>query len=345
MFAQRRLAGPRFSNQSTGSTMPASQPRLDDARRQRYEKVLAAMLAQPEFTLVELRGGVASESAPFVTHLVRALERDGHLERFEREGGSCFRWAHPREKFSVSAWIDGRIYGPTLPRTPPADRPRERLLAHGAAALRTAELLAILVRSGRPGESALQAGERVAARFADCLDKLPAAGRGELHSISPAINVTAYCQIMAGIELGRRIAATVEAKPTNTPRIHGTQDAVAFCQEHFARLAADGAQEECHVVSLDTKQHILGTHRIAIGSLDSSTLQAREVFRPAIKDAAAAIVLVHNHPSGDPTPSPEDLSVTRRLEEAGKSLGIDLLDHVIVARTGALSIREYRTYA
>jgi DNA repair protein RadC len=123
-----------------------------------------------------------------------------------------------------------------------------------------------------------------------------------------------------------------------------TEDALAFCREQFARLAGDGAQEEGHVVSLGTKHQVIGTHRIAVGSLDAGLIRPREVFRPAIKDAAAAILLVHNHPSGDPTPSPEDLAFTRRMEDAGKDLGVEVLDHVIVARDGALRIRDYRRF-
>jgi DNA repair protein RadC len=193
------------------------------------------------------------------------------------------------------------------------------------------------------GESALQAGEKVAARFGEQLEKLPGVGRGELKAISPAIDVTAYCQIMAGIELGRRVVTAADAG-VRARRLLSTADALAYCREQFARLAGDGSQEECHVVSLDTKHQVMGTHRIAVGALDGSRVQPREVFRPAIKDAAAAILLVHNHPSGDPTPSPEDLAFTRRMEEAGTGLGIEVLDHIIVARDGALSIREYRRY-
>lgn len=320
----------------------AESPRNHDgARYERYQRILTAVLSHAEFTLTELR---SLDHPAFVTRVVRDLEKDGFLERLGPEKQPSFRWARPREDFSASQWIDAKIYGPRMARTPPAERPRERLLAHGVAALRTAELVAILVRSGRPGESALQAGEKVAARFADCLEKLSAAGRGEMKAISPAIEVTAYCQIMAGIELGRRIASAADGGNSRARRISCTEDALAFCRERFARLAGDGTQEECHVVSLDTKHQVVGTHRVAVGSLDQSSIQPREVFRPAIKDAAAAILLVHNHPSGDPTPSPEDLAITRRLEEAGKSLGIEVLDHIIVARAGEVSLRQYRQY-
>jgi DNA repair protein RadC len=310
---------------------------------ERYQRVLTIVLARTEFTLADVRGACPTDTSAGVSSVVRELEKDGFLERLGPPRRPSFRWCRPREGFPATAWIEGKIYGPRIPLTPLADRPRERLLAHGAAALRDAELLAILIRTGRVGESALQAGEKVAARFVGGLDKLPGAGRGELKAVSPAIDVTAYCQIMAGIELGRRVAAA-GGEETRSSRLLGTDDALAFCRERFARLAGEGVQEECHVVSTDSKHQVIGMYRVAVGSLDAGMIQPREVFRPAIKDAAAAVLLVHNHPSGDPTPSPEDLAFTRRMEEAGKNLGIEVLDHIIVARDAALSIREYRRY-
>src|SRR5947207_14164313 len=131
---------------------------------------------------------------------------------------------------------------PRVHDAPAADRPRERLRSLGAPALRTAELLAILIRSGRPGESALLAGEKIAARFKDQLDRLADAGRGELQEISSAIAETAYCQIMAGIELGRRVAQAAQARgdvQQKTARIAGSDEAVLFCRERFDRLASD----------------------------------------------------------------------------------------------------------
>ncbi len=121
---------------------------------------------------------------------------------------------------------------PRVHDAPAADRPRERLLSSGAAALRTAELLAILIRSGRTGESALQAGEKIAAHFKDQLDRLTDAGRGELREISPAVAETAYCQIMAGIELGRRVVQAAQTRgdgQLKTSRILGSEDALLFC--------------------------------------------------------------------------------------------------------------------
>lgn len=232
--------------------------------------------------------------------------------------------------------------GSRLRSTPLHDRPRERLLVWGAAALRTAELLAILIRSGRPGESALQAGEKIANRWADCLERLPGASRGELHQAAASVQVTAYCQMMAGIELGRRVAAAHGSSQHRRPAIRSTADAISFCQARFARLASDALQEEFHVVCLNTSHHVLATHRISVGTLDSASAHPREVFRVAIKDAAAAMVVVHNHPAGDPEPSIEDLSVTQRLDEVADVVGIPILDHIVVAARGTISIREYQ---
>ncbi|MCI0462428.1 MAG: hypothetical protein L0Z62_36210 [Gemmataceae bacterium] len=154
--------------------------------------------AQDKFTLAQLKAELSQENPAFVTRLVRELEREGHLRAGEDE---TFSWASARGEFPAQAWLERKVYAPQLPQTPVADRPRERLLAQSAPALRTAELLAILIRSGRTRESALQAGEKLAARFADQLDRLPEAGRGELKGIAASVGETAYCQIMAGIEV------------------------------------------------------------------------------------------------------------------------------------------------
>lgn len=229
--------------------------------------------------------------------------------------------------------------GLKIAESPEQDRPRERLLKVGAENLRLAELLAVLIRSGRPGESALQSGEKIAAHFHQGLDRLPDAAARELKEISPAVAKTAYCQIMAGIELGRRVA---EAKSAiGAPqKIAGSAGAKQYCEQRFSRLVADGSREEFHIITLDTKNQVIDTHQISVGTLDASLVHPREVFRPAIKDSAASVILVHNHPSGDPTPSTEDRDVTRRLEKAGRTLGIDVLDHIVLGAFCSVSIRE-----
>jgi DNA repair protein RadC len=305
----------------------------------RIHETLKALLVQERFTLPEMKDRLPGENPAYVTRMVHQLEREGHL----RADDGAYSWTCELCDFPAHAWVEAQVHGAQLPETPVKDRPRERLLAQGAAALRTAELLAILIRAGRKGESALQAGEKIAARYKDQLYRLREAGRGELRDITDVIGETAYCQIMAGIELGRRIAQTIVDQEHPRDRITGSDDALAFCRRHFDRLATDASQEEFHIVTMDTQHQVLGTHRISVGSLDRSLVHPREVFRPAIKDAAKAIILVHNHPSGDPTPSEDDLLVTRRLEEAGHTLGIQILDHIVVGRAGAASIQEFRT--
>ena len=145
---------------------------------------------------------------------------------------------------------------------------------------------------------------------------------------------------MAGIELGRRIEA---AQPTQeNTRLCSSTDAIEFCQRYFQRLASDGRQEEFHIVCLDTKNQFINSHQVTVGTLDASLVHPREVFRPAIRDAASSVILVHNHPSGDPTPSREDYAVTDRLLQAGRLLGIDVLDHIVLGNPNAVSIEEMR---
>ncbi len=307
-------------------------PRFD-----RLHEALKVLLVQESFTLNQVKERLPHEIPGYLTQLVHQLEREGHL----RDSDGVYSWTCELNDFPAQAWVHGQVHGTQLRQTPEEDRPRERLLAHGAATLRTAELLAILIRAGRRGESALQAAEKVAARYHDRLHCLADAGRGELKDITAAIGEAAYCQIMAGIELGRRIAVSFAKNKNRVTRITDSVEALRFCREQFARRANDAAQEEFHVVTLDTQLQVVGTHLISVGTLDRSLVHPREVFRPAIKDAAKSILLVHNHPSGDPTPSEEDLAVTTRLEQAGSALGIPVLDHIVVARGGEVSIREY----
>ena len=123
-------------------------------------------------------------------------------------------------------------------------------------------------------------------------------------------------------------------------KINSTSAAVDFCRRHFSRLAHDARQEELHIVTLDTKLQPIQSHQITIGTLDASLVHPREVFRAAIRDAASSILLVHNHPSGDPTPSRQDREVTDRLKRSGELLGIQVIDHIIVAKNNILSLAE-----
>jgi DNA repair protein RadC len=307
------------------------------ARLDRLYEALKVLLVQESFTLPQMKERLPHEVPGYVTQVVHQLEREGHL----RANDGVYSWTCELSDFPAQSWVRAQVHGTQLLQTPEEDRPRERLLARGAASLRTAELLAVLIRAGRRGESALQAGEKIAARYNDRLHCLADAGRGELKEIAAAIGDTAYCQIMAGIELGRRVAMSIAKNKDRVTRITDSVEAIQFCREQFARRANDAAQEEFHVVTLDVQLGVVGTHLISVGTLDRSLVHPREVFRPAIKDAAKSILLVHNHPSGDPTPSEEDLAVTSRLEQAGSTLGVPVLDHIVVGRGGEVSIRDF----
>jgi DNA repair protein RadC len=277
----------------------------------------------------------------FVTRVIRQLAQQGWLTVAEVGSASEYRWGDRQDAFSADDWLQQQFHGTQITQTPQEERPRERLIKLGAEQLRTAELLAILIRTGRKGESALQAGERIANRLADALHRLPDQRHAEMKQISSAVSEPAYCQIMAGVELGRRVAAAIDRSLQRDVKINSADAARQYCQRTFARLATDARQEEFHIVTLDTKHQPIATHRITVGTLDSSLVHPREVFRPAIRDAAATILLVHNHPSGDPTPSLEDRQVTRRLEAAAETIGIPVLDHIIVAGDRSLSLRQH----
>jgi DNA repair protein RadC len=210
----------------------------------------------------------------------------------------------------------------------------------GPSELKISELLAILIRSGLRGESAMQAGERLATLFGNNLEKLSLQARGELKQVSKAIGETAYCQIMAGLELGKRLASqrTTESVPHH--KVRNTSDALTYCKEHFMRLAREAKQEEFHIVLLDEKHRVIKSEQITVGLLDKSLAHPREVFKPAVKESASALILVHNHPSGDPTPSQDDRTITKDLKRAAETLGLRILDHIILCKDKALSMAE-----
>jgi DNA repair protein RadC len=312
--------------------------RTDQRRRAKFEKVLSAIDALGEFTKEELQQQCLEASPTFVTAVLKQLMQDGMIETIRSDSGPRLCWRASSD-FESELWINRQIVGDQVTQTPKEERPRERLIKDGAAQMRTAELLAILIRSGRKGESAIQSGQRIANYFGDRLDNLRTMSPSEMKKISSAVSEVAFCQIMAGIELGRRVA---EAMHRNLPteKITSTKAAIDYCLHHFSRLAIDGCQEEFHIVTVDTKLQPIARHQITVGTLDASLVHPREVFRPAIRDAAASVILVHNHPSGDPTPSSEDRAVTDRLKRAGELIGIKVLDHIVVGKHTAASLAD-----
>lgn len=305
----------------------------------RYQSVINTLLARDSFAKSEIYASLKEEKPQFIGRIITDLVKDGYLSNSGEKTNSLFFWSNKRDEFDPGRWIDQRIFTPTVRRFPPEDRPRERLLRLGPSKLKTSELLAILIRAGFRGESALQAGEKLAARFANDLEKLSLQARGELKQISQAIGETAYCQIMAGLELGKRLR-TQRMESLSRYKIRNTIDAIDYCKEHFMRLAREAKHEEFHVVLLDEKHQVIKSEQITVGLLDKSLIHPREVFKPAIQESASSLILVHNHPSGDPTPSQEDKTITRELKNAAETLGLRILDHVILCRDKALSMAQ-----
>lgn len=314
---------------------------MSEQRRKRLESVIHPLVDLDDFSSDEAKRRCSEAKPSYVTRTLGQLVREGLLRESHVDDEIRYRWnAKARRDFRPGEWIDRQIHGVQVKETPAQERPRERLARHGVAALSNADLLAILIRVGVQKESAIVGAQKIANRFSSRIDELPKCSAAELKKISPAATASSYAQIMAGIELGRRIAQVEAQAARDTVKITSTSEAIAFCEREFQRLAIDGVQEEFHIVTLDTKHKPILAHRITVGTLDASLVHPREVFRPAIRDAAAAVILVHNHPSGDPTPSREDHMVTEQLTEAGQMLGINVLDHIVVARDSCVSIRE-----
>jgi DNA repair protein RadC len=223
------------------------------------------------------------------------------------------------------------IHPPDLRGIAPEDRPREKLLRAGAAALGDHELLAIVIGSGIRRASALALAGAVL-EAANGLHGLARLSRSALERIG-GVGAAKASQIVAAIELGRRTLVRPSAGRT---QFAAPRDAARFLMPQFGSRAV----EHFGIVLLDTKPRVLHTKVLTIGTLDSSPVHPREVFREAAVGSAAAIVLFHNHPSGDPTPSPDDLELTARLVDAGELMGIDVLDHIILGESGYCSLKE-----
>ncbi len=220
----------------------------------------------------------------------------------------------------------------TIRELPRNDRPRERLVDHGAAALSTAELLAILVGAGGRGRSAIRIGQDVMSLSHGSLRRLAMRSVAELTTHAGIGRVKA-ATIHAALELGRRMA--LEGRDESTP-IRSPRDVVAL----FAPRLEDLPVEEFHVAVLDAQHRLERDITVTRGILNSSLVHPREVFREAIAERAAAIILVHNHPSGDPAPSSDDRNVTDQMVAAGRLLDIPVHDHVIIGRGRYTSFAE-----
>jgi DNA repair protein RadC len=211
------------------------------------------------------------------------------------------------------------------------ERPRERLARLGAQALATSELFAILLRVGVPGENAVQVGQRLLKEFGG-ISGLHRAPFDELCS-QRGIGVAKAAQIKAAIELGGRL---ILESPDERPAVNSPADAAALVAYEMSALE----QEHLRVILLDTRNRVLGIVEIYKGSVNSSQIHVGEIFKNAIRRNAPAVIVVHNHPSGDPTPSPDDVVVTRAIVQAGKLLDVDVLDHMIIGQGRWVSLKE-----
>jgi DNA repair protein RadC len=212
-----------------------------------------------------------------------------------------------------------------------SERPRERLELHGASHLSAAELIAILLRVGAPGENAVQVGQRLLQTFGG-ISGLHRASFEELKA-QHGMGQAKAAQLKAALELGNRLRLE---SPEERPAIHSPADAAAVLNFEMGALE----QEELRVILLDTRNRILSIESIYRGSLNSSQVRVGELFKAAIRRNAASLIVAHNHPSGDPTPSPDDIAVTRAILQAGKLLDIDVLDHLVIAGQRFVSLKE-----
>ena len=227
--------------------------------------------------------------------------------------------------------MDSMEYRIRIKELPEDLRPRERLIRQGPEVLTVVELLAVLLRTGTSSMSALDLAALLLAKSGGLLGVTESSVE-ELCSIK-GLGPAKAAQLKAAIELGRRLSAEVSGprQLIRTPvDVHNLlKERMRYCdREHFL------------AVFLNTKHHVITVETISVGSLNSSLVHPRELFKNSIKRSAAALILVHNHPSGDPAPSTEDIEITRRLVEVGNIIGIQVLDHIIIGENGFVSMKD-----
>jgi len=213
-----------------------------------------------------------------------------------------------------------------------ADRPREKLLDQGAAALSAVELLAVLLRTGNEGETVLDQARCLLEACGNSLRGLGRLGLDELCRIK-GIGPAKAAQLLALVEIAKRFGE--EEFAPGTP-FKGSQDVYA----HFRERLAHERQEQFYAVLLDNKNRKLKDIRISQGSLTASIVHPRDVYLPVIRESAAAVIFVHNHPSGDPAPSREDIDITKRLKDVGDVMGVRVLDHVVIGHDRYFSFSD-----
>ncbi len=216
---------------------------------------------------------------------------------------------------------------------PKHERPRERLLKRGSQSLSDTELLGIILRNGRPGKSTLDLARDLLTLFSGSLVELSAASPDELSQVK-GIGPAKAAELKATFALAARLAEHIEPEKQHVSSPESAAD-------YFREIFRGKRQEELRCLYLDSKNRVIREQLVTRGLVDRSQAHAREVFRPAIQCSAARVLLAHNHPSGDPTPSKCDLEATRTIVESGKIIGIDVVDHVILGAKSEFRERDY----
>jgi DNA repair protein RadC len=220
----------------------------------------------------------------------------------------------------------------TIHDLPLGERPRERLLKLGSEALSAQEVLAVILGRGTKGESVMMTSQKLLSRFGS-LKGVANASVEELVQTS-GIGLAKATQIKAALELSRRLEADTGQTPR--PILRSPEDVVAEVRSQLKGKK----KEHFLVLCLDTRNRLANRRLVSMGSLDTSIVHPREVFKEAVSSCAASVVLAHNHPSGDPEPSKEDIELTKRLARAGEIIGIDVLDHIIICDNGFVSLKS-----
>lgn len=222
----------------------------------------------------------------------------------------------------------------TMKKMPADDRPYEKLQRQGARALSDAELLSIIIRNGTKSMPALALSQKIIAESGDLgLMMLHDASLEELMSISGIGRVKAL-QIKAAIEIGNRTFE--KARNQNRRQIKNPDDAIGLLEEQMRCQP----REELQMILLDIRHRVIKIIRLSTGGLASAVILPRDMFREAVKANAAAVILAHNHPSGDATPSSDDISTTIKLRDIGEMMGIRIIDHIVISNTGTLSMKQ-----
>ncbi len=226
---------------------------------------------------------------------------------------------------------DFPVYRPMMRDLPCSDRPRERLLRYGASSLSSQDLLAIVLRSGPRGENVLAMALRLISHYKGLrgLARTPSAELEKQHGMGPAKTA----EILAAFELGRRLSIV---SPEERPVVTSPADAANLL---MAEMGGE-EQEQIRTLLLDTKHRVIGSSMVYKGNVNTAVVRLAEIFRDAVRANCVAIIVAHNHPSGDPSPSDDDVRITKDIIEAGKLLQIEVLDHLVIGQQGFISLKE-----